>query len=249
MKTHRFPQFVKLPSAWIEKEQGLLGFKWQDQGSDNTAALLLLIAIAHRVDDDGIARVTYDQLETALVISRAKVAAGLRILFAKHLLEHEPDGQSTYKLVRYGEQGVGEGQGWGKLPAKALYKDGVLRCFKDFRLRSVTELHALKIYLLFVARRDAQRNEIKLSWPKISEFSGVPADKIKAATSLLIENKLVTVDSITDWTRWNEKHSQPNLYRLAHVDPHVNRGTLRGSDDAMGLTTADYDDLKGAANV
>lgn len=240
MKGYRFPPFIKLPSAWIEKEQGLLGFKWTQGGSDNTAALLLLIAIAHRVDENGIARATYDQLERVLDISRAKLAAGLKILFEKGLVEHEPEGQSTYKLVRYGEQGKGEGQGWGKLPAKALYKDGVLRPFKDFRFRKVIELHALKIYLLFVARRDAKKNEIKISWPKISEYSGVPADQIKAATSLLIENKLVTVDSVTDWKTWDEKHSQPNLYRLAYVDSHLNNGTLRGNETEF--TAVDFSD-------
>lgn len=245
MKGYRFPQFIKLPTFWIEKEGGLLGFKWTSGGSDNTAALLALIAIAHRVDEQGIARITYDQLEEVLNISRAKLAAGLKILFGKDLLQHEPAGQSTYKLVRYGEQGKGDGQGWGKLPARGLYHEGILRPFKDFRYRKVVELHAVKIYLLFVARRDAKQNEIKLSWKKISEYSGVPTDQIKAATSLLIENKLVTVDSITDWKKWDEKHTQPNLYRLAHVDPHLHNGTLRGkdSDNENGSEEIDFSDM------
>ncbi|NYT30536.1 hypothetical protein [Rhizobium sp. WYCCWR 11128] len=230
MKNPRLQKFVKLPSYWIEKENGLRQFTWASGGSDNTAALLALLAIAHRVDEEGVARATYDQLEAALDISRAKLAAGLKILFEKGLLEHEPEGQSTYRLPRYGEQGTGFGQGWGKLPARAMYHDGVLKGFKDFRLRKAVELHAVKIYLLFVARRNSAYNHVVLSWPKISEYSGVPADQIKAATSLLIENRVITVDSGRE-SRAADRYSQPSVYRIVHVDPHVNNGTTRANYD------------------
>ncbi|WP_237064663.1 hypothetical protein [Loktanella sp. M215] len=43
-------QWVKLPSAWME-EGGLSAFKWRaEAGASETAALMVLMAIAHRAD-------------------------------------------------------------------------------------------------------------------------------------------------------------------------------------------------------
>ena len=58
--------WVRLPTAWI-RDHGLKAFRWAGPArSDNTAALMLLVAIAHRVDDQsGLTRLTYDQLAVA----------------------------------------------------------------------------------------------------------------------------------------------------------------------------------------
>ncbi|MGR8963758.1 hypothetical protein [Rhizobium leguminosarum] len=66
---------------------------------------------------------------------------------------------------------------------------------KFILLRKAVEFYALKIYLLFVARRDTKLNEARLNWKNIGEWCGVPTDQIKGATSLLIENRLISVDS------------------------------------------------------
>lgn len=228
MKAFRYPPFIMLPNAWIEQQQLTL-FKWKNPGGgDHIAALLCLIAIAHRVDDHGVAKVTYDDIAAVIPMSRAKISAAIKVLVGFKILAHEPDGQSTFKLV-----GFGEGT-WGKLPAKALYKDGRIWAFAHFSMRKAVELHALKIYLLFVSRRNTKTNEVRLAYPKIAEYAGVPNDQIKAATSLLIENHLISVDSITDWNSWASPFAQLNCYRVAFVDPYINRGTQRGSENYLG---------------
>jgi hypothetical protein len=59
-------QWVKLPTAWIQSH-GLRAFRWAGvDRSDNTAALMLLLPIAHHADSQtAIARLTYDKLGEA----------------------------------------------------------------------------------------------------------------------------------------------------------------------------------------
>ena len=80
-------KWVKLPSAWME-DGGLSKFKWRaETGASETAALMVLIAVAHRANlDDGIARTTYDELTTATGISRTKVSDGLDVLETRKLV-------------------------------------------------------------------------------------------------------------------------------------------------------------------
>lgn len=239
MKDFRYPQFIMLPNAWIEEKRlGL--FKWKNPGGgDHIAALMCLIAIAHRTDDQGVARITYNEIARVIPISRAKIAAGIKVLVDFAIIDHEPAGQSTFKLA-----GFGEGT-WGKLPAKGLYKDGRIWGFAHFTMRKAVELHALKIYLLLISRRDTKMNDVRLAYPKIANYTGVPKEQIKAATSLLIENHLITVDSIKDWHEWNSKFPQANCYRIAYVDSYVNRGTQRGAEaTATGnIKEVNFDDV------
>ncbi|WP_237064630.1 hypothetical protein [Loktanella sp. M215] len=97
-------QWVKLPSAWME-EGGLSAFKWRaEAGASETAALMVLMAIAHRADlEEGIARATYNDLFAATGVSRTKIADGLEILAARNLVIREANGRSTFQLTNYGK--------------------------------------------------------------------------------------------------------------------------------------------------
>lgn len=217
---HSFQPFIQLPNEWIEKK-GLHVFNWKVGRARHTAALMVLMAIAHRTNDEGIAKVTYKEFEAVLPMRRAKISEGIKVLVQLGIILHKPLGQSTFQLVDFGA----EGKTWAKLPAKGLYVNGVIWGLKDFRLRRAAELHALKIYFLLASRRNTQTNETRLSYKKIEEWCGVPIGHIKTATSLLIENRLISVDSATDWEKQDPKHSHPNAYRIAHVDSYRHKGT------------------------
>ena len=76
-------KWVRLPSNWINHHYGLKALRWKSDGvgSDATAALMALSAIAHSTDQQsGIARITYDALCSATSLSRAKLANGLDVL-------------------------------------------------------------------------------------------------------------------------------------------------------------------------
>jgi len=127
-------QWVRLPSRWIDKG-GLTKLVWRPcgDGSDNIAALMALTVIAHQASqENGIARVTYDQFCDYTFLSRSKLSNGLEVLKSINVIANRPQGErSTYQLVDFNPN-----QYWAKLPAKSMYSLGTITAFKDFQLRN-----------------------------------------------------------------------------------------------------------------
>jgi hypothetical protein len=212
--------WVRLPTAWIEA-RGLLDFVWaRGAGSDNIAALMTLAVIAHHANQEtGSVRLTWDDLCDRTFLSRAKLSKGLDRLSGQKIILRKPDGRSRFQLVNFNPE-----RDWAKFPARGLYtKQGVLRAFKDFKLRSRAELDALKLYFLFAARRDRKSNVANLSYEKIWFYSGVHPNFIRTAVSLLAGQALVHVSSQP--SSLND-HGTSNQYRLTHIDPTRHPGTI-----------------------
>ena len=216
-------EWVRLPSKWIE-EGRLSELHWTNSkmsGSDNIAALMVLLPIAHNADDVGLAKCTYDQLSLATGLSRSKVSNGLSVLEKLGVIEREPSGRSTFQLTNYHAPG-----GWSKLPARRMYSSGRIIAFDHFNLRTMTELHALKLYYLFARRRSNDTNMAHLSYDKIEDYSGIERGRIRKAISFLASVGLVHVEHVP--SRLNERGTA-NAYRLPFLDPYVHLGT-RGRD-------------------
>lgn len=221
-------KWVHLPSGWIENE-GLKAFQWKVGGSDNTAALMALIAIAHRADQaTGLARVTFDDLCTAIDISRAKLSKGLSLLESRKIVERWQNGRSWFRLAGYNPTG-----GWCKLPAAPLYTGPVIEAFRHFRLRNKVELNAIRLYLLFAARRGRDTNLANISLDKITDYTEIRRHDIKAATSLLAGLSLAYIERVP--SNANE-FGVANAYRLAGLESGVHMGTI-----GRRLTAHDYD--------
>ena len=220
----RMRDWVRLPSMWIE-DGGLQEFQWTQSGtsgSDYAAALMVLAPIAHVADEEtGMATCTYDRLTLAIGLSRAKVARGLSVLADLDVIARQPAGRSSIQLMN-----VGGGHSWSKFPARRLYSSGRIRGFQHFTLRSMAELHALKLYYLFARRRSSETNLAHLSYDKIEEYASIERHRIKPAISVLLNAGLVHVERTE--SRLNERGTA-NAYRLAFIDPYVHFGT-RGRD-------------------
>ena len=211
-------KWVHLPSAWIE-EHGLKKFQWKEGGSDNTVALMALVVIAHHADQEtGLAKLTYDELCRTTDVSRAKLSKGLGLLEKRGIIKRWQNGRSSFQLVGYDVS-----SGWCKLPAKPLYVGPVLEAFRHFHLRSKAELNALKLYLLFAARRGRDTNLANISFDKITEYSGVRRHEIKAATSLLASLSLAYIERVPSSSN---AYGVANAYRLAGLETTVHMGTV-----------------------
>ena len=219
-------KWVKLPTSWII-EGGLTRFRWRGFcDADRIAALMALIAIAHHSDDEhGFARLTYDDLELITDLSRAKLAAGLRILELTELIEREPSGRSTFKLAGYDPT-----SGYGKLPRQGLYIGKTIRPFREFRLRKRVELDALQIYLLVVAFRDRRTNLTRISYDKIERYTGISRVNIKSAISFLAANDLVYVEHLPSLVN---EYGVSNAYRLRYLDSYNHMGTTGRNLDTL----------------
>ena len=217
-------KWVRLPSRWID-EHRLTELTWKPggRGSDNTAALMALTVIAHSADvEHGVARVTYDDLCNLTGLSRAKLSNGLEVLKSMEIIEPGPESaRSTYRLCNFNSL-----SGWAKLPAKSMYASGRVSAFEDFKLRRVAELDALKLFFLFVARRDRATNLANIGYEKIKDYTGVKRERIKAAISILNSVPLVYVEHVPSKT---SDVGIASAYRIVGIDPYNHMGT-KGRD-------------------
>jgi hypothetical protein len=211
-------EWVRLPSAWIDKG-GLAELSWKSggEGADKIAALMVLIALAHAADQtSGVARRTYEHIGAATVLSRAKIANGLTVLRRSNLIQPGPEeARSTYRLSNFPP-----GHHWAKLPAKSMYAPAdTIAAFAHFQLRRPTELDALKLFLLFLARRDRNTNLTNIGYPKIEQYTGIKRARIKPALSFLAVLPLVYVERVSASTGIS------NAYRIVGLDSYNHLGT------------------------
>lgn len=209
---------MRLPSAWINQRR-LNELKWGRNGSgaNNTAALMALISIAHVADDvTGVSRITYTELEKTTELSRAKLAKGLGVLQEMELIERGKNGRSHYLLSNYDQRG-----GWAKLPTESMYQAGRIAAFAEFKLRQRAELDALKLFLLFIARRGQDTNAANIGYDAIEEYSGIERVRIKSGISLLTTLSLIQVDQIP---RLNDP-GMSHAYRIVGIEPFHHMGT------------------------
>lgn len=221
----RMRDWVRLPSMWIE-DGGLQKLQWAKadaSGPDNAAALMVLAPIAHVADDEGLATCTYDALAMATGLSRAKISKGLAVLTDLGVIERKPAGRSSVQLTNFVK-----GHSWSKLPARRLYSGGRIMGFQQFTLRSMAELHALKLYYLFARRRSNDTNMAHLSYDKIEEYADIERHRIKTAISVLLNAGLVHVERTESLS--NERGTA-NAYRLAHIDSYLHFGTRGRNPD------------------
>lgn len=222
-------KWVKLPTAWIGDGR-LKDLRWgQGIGGTNVAGLMALAALSHRMDAvTGIAMATYDELMVATSLSRPKISDGLSLIKDMGIIS-ALDRRSMFQVEEYDPAG-----GWAKMPAKPLYRNGAIDGFSDFQLRRIAELDALKLYYLFVARRDRATNSANLTYDTIEDLSGVARGRVRSALSLLVANNLVHVERAASTL---SEHGISNRYRIMHIDPYKHEGTTGRSD--YGLPFAD----------
>lgn len=187
--------WAKIPTLWIRSGQKLALLSWQKHRSDATAALIILIALAIRLNQTNgkgkqrtAVSISYDELQSLTGISRAKISAGIRLLEGNEIVAV----RKRNKRNRYQLSGVTTPGSWAQLPQSQLLQNGTL-LFAKFQLRQRNELHALKLYLLLIAYRNNKANFTAIGYEKICEIGGMQRNDILRAASLLINYDLITV--------------------------------------------------------
>jgi hypothetical protein len=211
--------WVRWPSRRVYEEKLLQRFHWRDGGKgSHVAALKCWIALAHLSDQEtGNVRASFDTLSEITGMGRRQIAEGLRVLKAFEIIS---DGKTrgTYHMT-----GFDPNAGWAMLPWRSLYKWDTVAMFQNMSGRMPVHLDALKLFLLFAARRDTNTNTANITYDQIVELSGVPKSRISSAISFLAANQVLMVEN-----RPSEKsdYGVSNGYRLRGVDAYRHRGTL-----------------------
>lgn len=208
----------RMPTAWIVQEQGLCAFRWTDGASGCvTAALVLYIALVHHADaEDGIARLSYDDLQRMTGFSRDTLSASLKYLVLNERIETVQNKRGWYSIRGWSEIP------FGKIPARALYVSGVLTFAHRLTLRARAELDAMKLYLLFAAFRNDRMNSAFIGYEKIAEYSGIPKNRISGAITVLAGLDLIIVDHIPSDTG---RFASVRGYRLRYLESYRHSGT------------------------
>lgn len=219
--------WVRFPTHWIEAEEHhLRDVTWAEDGIDGLAGLMVLIVIVQHTDQEtGEAKVTYDLLQKATGLSRSTIARGLGFIEGKLV---EKLSQSRYRIAGYDA-----GRGWAMLPAKPLYTGkGQISFFQEFRCRKAVELNALKLYLLFVSRRDRNDNMAHVTYDMIEDYTGIERDHIKSALSFLAANGMIHIEHVPSKV---SKFGVANAYRITRLEAYRHMGTTGRQYDARGF--------------
>lgn len=215
--------WISLPSNWVRMKD-LCSLSAKGDKADNIMALMCLIVIAHEAEKmTGLARVTYDQFETALLKSRSLISRGLQVLFDTGRVTRG-ETRSEYQLADFdlGASKTNRRYAWAKFPCRSLYDGDAISMFKNFKLRSRIELDALKLMLLIAAFRDNDSNMAQISYDKICEYTGMQRESIKRALSLLAINGCVFAEvGPSKQSDYGISYS----YRLPGIDPYNHGGT------------------------
>lgn len=204
------PPWVKMNSKWI-LDGRLADLKWRSdpfgKPSDKLAALQIYIAIS-MFSRFGEATLTYNRLSELTGLSRDLISRGTKLLVRFELICVERVGRNNKYTIPYEARG-----GWCKLPARPLMmKSNVIKAFSEIKLRSKSELHAIKLFLYFAAVRDNETFYTMASFEKINKATGIPDRDITKARSLLVVwGMLIRVDTEKKDGTINE----PNKYYLA----------------------------------
>jgi hypothetical protein len=176
----------RFPSDWVS-ERRLRKLLWKNYGSKANAALRVYLTMAHRlIEDDGVVKATYDEIEIGANLARQSVANGLGVLEELELIERAVAGKGTYRFINYDPE-----RGWAQVPSRPLYLNGGFRPFKDWTMRKKAELDALKLYLFIAAGRDTEFNETFTTYDKMRKATGVPDARITTGLSLLTVSGMI----------------------------------------------------------
>jgi hypothetical protein len=125
--------------------------------------------------------------------------------------------RSTYRLSNFDT-----GHRWAKIPGKSMYSVGRIAAFADFQLRRPAELDALKLFLLFAARRGSDTNRANIGYEKIEDYTGIKKGRIKTGISFLASLSLVYVEQVPSKTN---EFGVSSAYRLVGLDTYNHLGT------------------------
>jgi hypothetical protein len=214
--------WAKIPSKSIRDEK-LKEFSWKKCKSDATAALILLIALSicsnrsNQLTDDeklqgGYFGATYDELGNWTWLSRIKISNGLRLLEEHGLLLTRRVGRkSEYNLLEIHKSGD-----WAKLPQTYLIRENAIRGFSKYKLRSKSELNALKIYLVILSYRSTRDNAASIGYTKACEVTGMTRGEMSTALSHLIADDLIVV---SQKVKSDNGVGRPhNIYRVCGIN-------------------------------
>ena len=205
-------RFSKCPSWWLRDKACLLGLLGGGSAGPSIAALKCVMAISTKIDFHTLkVKLSFSDLETLTGLSRPMVSRGLALIEAMNIARIDRTGYvNEYELI------VDEkDKGWAKLPTERVNKQ-----LPSLLNRGVVPLAALKIYLVLLALRNNDSNEVAIKHVNLREYTGIQKNQIRPALDILFSHGLIriTQSEYVDEKKPTSPIRAHNIYILLGLD-------------------------------
>lgn len=197
--------FQKLPTWWFREEK-LKNFIGGQQAGESIASLKVLITIALHIDYHTLeAEVSFSTFEDITGLSRPMINRGVKKLELEKIVKVDRSGNTN----RYILDSESTDTRWAKMPL-----DLVKRKLRLIQNRGVPALGALKIYLSLLALRDNSTDQVKVSYEKIRNWTGLQATHIRPSLDILFNHSIIHIQKSEELDFDADDRSSHNIYRV-----------------------------------
>ncbi|MGF7001264.1 hypothetical protein [Paraburkholderia sp. GAS32] len=235
--------WARFPSAWVRfpKPCPLNILSWREHRTQGTAALVLLVALAIKLNlshrkvpleqqTESVA-VTYDELQTMTGFARATISKALMLLQSMGAIKiHKVGRASVYELTEVSVNGR-----YCQVPQAFLLdgKEAELRRLIRLPTHTRTCLNAMKLYMLFLAYRNHRFDTTAIGYESIMAHTGMRRADIPEAFSLLVAHELVRASDADD----SRDHDKSKRYRVLGLGQII---SSKNTERTAPTTPADY---------
>jgi len=218
--------WAKLPSGWVRfpKPCPLTTLTWREHRTQGTAALVLLIALAIKLNmshrkvtasqQTAKVAVTYDELQSMTGFARATIAKALMLLESMGAINIEKVGRTSV----YGLPEVGINGRYCQVPQAYLLdgKESELRRLIRLPTNTRACLNAMKLYVLFLAYRNHRFDTTAIGYEAIMAHTGMRRADVPEAFSLLVAHELARASDEQD-EREQDKSKRYRVLGLTRI--------------------------------
>ncbi|MCI2965442.1 hypothetical protein MO387_20540 [Shewanella sp. N2AIL] len=197
--------FQRLPTWWFRQER-LKNFNGGKQIGESIASLKVLACIALHIDYKSLsAKISISDIEVITGLSRPMVMKGIYKLEKEEMVVVDREWNTNlYTLTE-----LHEDSNWAKMPSTTIKTN-----LKNIPNRGIAAFGALKIYLSLLALRDNSSQNVKISYEKIREWTGLQSCHIRSSLDVLYNHSFIHIykSEELDFTK-EDKHAH-NVYKI-----------------------------------
>lgn len=196
--------FRKLPTGWCRAYK-LKSFRGGSQTGESISALKVLIGIAilkHEFHSDEV-ELSYSKLESLCGLSNPSISKGIKKLEREGIINVDREGNTNkYSFASC------EDNKWAKMPFDLIYKN-----LKTLSNRKQSTLGALKIYITLLMLRDNKSREVRISYEKIRNWTGLQNIHIRPGLDILFSHSIIHIQK-SEELDINNVRTPHNVYKI-----------------------------------
>lgn len=176
--------FRRLPTGWCRAKK-LKSFKGGAQAGESIAALKVLVGVAILKSEfyENEVAISYSKFEDVCGLSNPSISKGIKKLESEGILKVDRTGNTNkYSFVDCGDDK------WAKIPFDLIYKK-----LKSISNRKPSTLGALKIYIALLMLRDNKSREVRISYEKLRNWTGLQNTHIRPGLDILYSHSIIHI--------------------------------------------------------